>query len=500
MRSTFYHSLRRNQQMLSQSLSLEKNDDIVSRSFTALGQSCALYYVEGMASGERMDESVLRPLLRAQGELSGRAALEAVTLRLIEAPEVKCEKQPYAAVQELMRGQVLLLMDSVDEAVLVDLRGYVRRAVSIPQTENVVIGPHEAFTEPLRDNLTMLHRMLPSPLLICKLGQVGTRIPTQTAVCWLDGICPQETLDEIERRLSGAALDHVLTVGELSQLIEDDPFAPLPQVVSTERPDRAVSFLLEGQAVLLIDGSPRCLAMPVSLWHLFHAPDDTYMRWMYGAFMRVVRAVGAALALLLPAVFVSLVIFHPLALPMSLLTNIIQSRSIVSISLFGEAVLMLTVFDLINEAGTRIPGLMGSSFGLVSALILGTAAVDAGLVSPLLIIVVALSGLGSYALPNYSLSFAFRMGQMALLIAGGLMGLPGVCLLLLLMVLRVAGMESLGRPFLAPVSPRRTRNPDLIFRAPLFRQRLRSYLAAPENLLRAHGRMRRFDEGRRRQP
>ena len=182
---------------------------------------------------------------------------------------------------------------------------------------------------------------------------------------------------------------------------------------------------------------------------------------------------------------------------MSLLTNIIQSRSIVSISLFGEAVLMLTVFDLINEAGTRIPGLMGSSFGLVSALILGTAAVDAGLVSPLLIIVVALSGLGSYALPNYSLSFAFRMGQMALLIAGGLMGLPGVCLLLLLMVMRVAGMESLGRPYLAPASPDRLHNPDLIVRGPVFRQRLRSYVAKPDNLLRAHGRMRRFrDKGR----
>ena len=357
--------------MLAESLNLDQNDDIVTRSFTALGRSCALYFVEGMASGQRMSDSVLRPLLRAQEELSGRQALEAVTRRLIEAPEVKTEKQPYAAVQQLMRGQTLVLIDTVDEAVLVDLRGYIRRPVSIPQTENVVIGPHEAFTEPLRDNLTLLHRMLPTPRLICKLGQVGTRISTQTAVCYLEGICSQETVDEIQRRLEASAIDHVLTVGELSQLIEDDPFAPLPQVVSTERPDRAVSFLLEGQAVILIDGSPRCLAMPVSFWHLFHAPDDSYMRWMYGTFMRVVRAVGAVLALLLPAVFVSMVIFHPLALPMSLLTNIIQSRSIVSISLFGEAVLMLTVFDLINEAGTRIPGLMGSSFGLVSALILG---------------------------------------------------------------------------------------------------------------------------------
>lgn len=492
MQPTFSRSLKRNLELIETQLNLDKNDDIVTREFTALGRDCALFYVEGMSSGEQMADFILRPLLRAPMEASGRQALELVTRRLLEASEVKTEKEPHAALQELMRGQCLLLVDTVDESVLIDMRSYVRRAVSTPQTESVVIGPHEAFTEPLRDNLTLLHKMLPTPQLICEVREVGTQISTQVAVCYLDGICPQETLAELERRLDGAALDYVLTSGVLAQLIEDDPFAPLPQVVSSERPDRAVSFLLEGQAVLLVDGSPRCLAMPMGMWHLFHAPDDTYMRWQYGTFMRLIRAVGAAVALLLPALFVSMVIFHPISLPMSLLTNIIQSRSIVSISLFGEAMLMLAVFNLINEAGTRIPGLMGSSFGLVSALILGTAAVDAGLVSPLLIIVVALSGLGGYALPNYSLSFAFRMGQMLLLIAGGLMGLPGVCLTLLLLVARIAGMESLGRPYLAPRSPARPRNPDLLIRAPLFRQRLRAYLANPDASPRAQGRMRRL--------
>ena len=248
--------------------------------------------------------------------------------------------------------------------------------------------------------------------------------------------------------------------------------------------------------MVLIDGSPRCLCMPVTLWHLFHAPDDTYMRWQYGSFMRFIRFFGASVALLLPALFVSIVIFHPISLPMSLLTNIIQSRSVVSISLLSEALLMLTVFDLINEAGTRIPGLLGSSFGLVSTLILGTAAVDAGLVSPLLLIVVALSGLGSYALPDYSLSFAFRMGQMALLIAGGLLGVPGICLLSVFLLLRVAGMKSLGRPYLAPRSPLRMHNPDLLLRAPVFRQRLRTWFSRPGQRLRARGPMRRFERRR----
>ncbi|MEF9878196.1 MAG: spore germination protein, partial [Clostridia bacterium] len=219
-----------------------------------------------------------------------------------------------------------------------------------------------------------------------------------------------------------------------------------------------------------------------------------------GSYMRLIRFIGAVISLLLPALFVSIVIYHPIALPMTLLTSILQSRTVVPISLLGESVLLLTFFSLINEAGTRVPGLMGSSLGLVSTLILGTAAVDAALVSPLLIIVVALSGLGGYALPDYSLSFAFRIAQMLLLLIGGMMGLVGVCMALVLLVCCVAGMESLGMPYLAPSSPKRTHNPDLILRAPVFRQRLRAYLANPAHMDRAHGRMRRFDEEKEKTP
>ena len=500
MQTVFFRSLKRNQALLEETLNLTTNDDIVIRHFTALGQSCALYYVEGMSSGEQISDFILRPLLRCPDSLSGQAALSAARDRLIEVSELKQEKELLSAVTQLMRGQCLLLMDTVDVSLLLDVRSYVRRSVSTPQTETVVIGPHESFTEALRDNLTLLHRLLPTPQLICRTLSVGTQVSSQLAVCSLKDVCPEETVQELLRRIGGCAVDDVLTLSMLSQLIEDDPWAPLPQAILTERPDRVVSFLLEGQAVVLLDGSPFGLCLPMSLWHLFHAPDDTYMRWQYGAFMRLIRAVGVALALLLPGVFLSMVLFHPIALPMSLLTNIIQSRSVVSISLFAEALLMIVVFDLINEASARIPGLMGSSFGLVSALILGTAAVDAGLVSPLLLIVVALSGLGSYALPSYPLSFAVRIGQLLLTIAGGLLGLPGICLGLVALVTRLAGMHSLGRPYLAPGSPARPHNPDLLFRAPLFRQRLRTWLANPYRMLRSHGPMRRFSQEGRRKP
>lgn len=486
----FDHELSKNQSFLQKTLHLDTNSDMIHRSFTAMGLCAMLYFVDGFASSAWVADYILRPLMRCPNRERGNKALSLAMQSLITCPDTKVEKDAEKAIDAVMHGMCMVLLDTVDSAILIDARFYVKRSVSTPQTETVVIGPHEAFTEPLRDNLTLLHRLLPTQELICQMMDVGTDVKMKLSLCYLHGVCPEETVAELARRIQESRIDDALNIGMLAQLLEDDPLAPLPQVVSTERPDRAVSFLLEGQAVILLDGSPRCLCMPMSLWHLFHAPDDSYMRWQYGAFMRLIRMAGAVVSLLLPALFVSIVAFHPIALPMSLLTNIIQSRSVISISLFTEAMLMLTVFDLINEAGTRIPGLLGSSFGLVSALILGTAAVDAGMVSPLLLIVVALSGLGSYALPDYSLSFAFRIGQMALLIAGGLLGLPGICLMLLFFLLRVSGMQSLGRPYLAPSAPKRAHNPDLLFRAPIYRQRLRTWMGNPSRMDRTHGRMR----------
>ena len=493
MQTIFSRNLEKNLKTLQERLHLDVNDDVVLRRFDALGQDCALLYVEGLSDGEQMAQHILRPMMNSPLALAGRSAAEQVMQSVLTVPEVESGTEVSPALDDLLRGLCLVLMDTCDQALRIDLRAYARRPVSNPRNETVVVGPHDAFNETLRDNLTLLHRRLPSPNFVCQLRKVGTETPGQAALCYLDGVCPRETVEELQRRLDGVELDYVLTSGTLEQLIEDDPYAPLPQVVGTERPDRAVSFLMEGQAVLLLDGSPRALALPVSLWHLFHAPDDSYMRWQYGTFMRLLRLLGALVTLLLPAVFVSLVVYHPITIPMTLLTSIMQSRTNVPINLFEETLLMVAVFALINESAIRIPGMMGSSLGLVSTLILGTAAVDAGLVSPLLIIVVALSGLGSYAMPNYPLSFAFRMGQVVLLLAAGITGISGLCYAVVMLLCWVAAMESLGQPFLAPGSPRRTHNPDLLLRAPTFRQRLRTYLSNPEEMKRAYGRMRRFD-------
>jgi len=497
MPAVFSRDLEKNIAMMEKRLHTDINNDVVLRRFEAVGLRCALYYVEGMSSGENMGRHILWPMKMSRIVLNGKNAAEELAQKVLTAPEVKTESNPDKAVKELLFGQTMILLEGCTEAVMVDLRSYSRRSVSTPQTETVVIGPHDAFNETLRDNLTLLHRRMVTPDFVTTIVNVGDTAATQLALCYVDGICPRETVAEIKRRLNAINIDQVLTAGILEQLLEDDPYAPLPQMAATERPDRIVSFLMDGQAVLLLDGSPRALALPVGIWHLYHSPDDSYMRWQYGTVTRWLRLAGAFVALYLPAVFVSLVVYHPMTIPMTLLTSIVQSRTTIPLSILGEAVLMLLIFGLINESAQRTPSLMGSSLGLVRTLLLGSAAVEAGLVSPLLIIVVALTGLGSYALPDYSLSFAFRIGQMLLLVAAGLMGWSGLCWMSLLLLCWVASMTSLGYPYLAPTSPRRTHNPDIVSRKPVFRQRLRTYVSNPARMRRSRGKMRWTKKGAR---
>lgn len=258
--------------------------------------------------------------------------------------------------------------------------------------------------------------------------------------------------------------------------MEDAPFSLLPQCLLTERPDRAVSMLLEGQIVLLLDGSPQALVLPISMMHLLHTPDDTSSRWLYGTFMRLIRLLGLFCALLLPALFVAFVTFHPQALPAALLTSILESQAEVPLSVPLEMLLMLVMFNLVGEASTRVSSLTGSTLGTVSGLILGQAAVEAKLVHPLLIIVVAVASLGSYAVPDYSLGLAVRIGQLLFLGVGSIFGVYGIVLFMTALCVYLCSLESLGAPFAAPIAPPRRHNPDLLTRWPIWYQKSQTWL------------------------
>jgi len=374
-----------------------------------------------------------------------------------------------------------------------DVRMFVRRGISPPLTESVVLGPHQGFNESIRDCITLLRRILPTPELIGEMRTVGDVFPTSLCVLYLDKAVDRDSLSRLKARLDGVRTDHVLSIGALQQLLEDRPFALLPQFVLTERPDRVASMLLEGQIALVLDGSPQVMVLPAGILHLLHTPDDTSARWQYGSFMRLLRLSGLLAALLLPGLFAAFVTFHPEALPVTLLTAVLESQAAVPFSIPAETLLMLVMFNLIGEASTRVPSVVGSTLGTVSGLILGQAAVEAKLVHPLLLIVVAVSSLGSYAAPDYSLGLAVRIGQLLMLAAGCIFGVYGVVLFAAAGTVRLCALTSLGSPFAAPAAPLRPRNPDMLLRWPIWRQRFRTWLGSADNQVRTRGAMRRWD-------
>ena len=488
--------IRQSIPLLREAAHSEKSEDVVLREFTALGHPAALLYVDGLTDSGQVQRFLMEPLLRAAACPADTPLDTYLMNSVLPLASVSPAFQASAVLGRVFSGDAAIIVDTMPGALIADMKGFVKRGIAEPINESVVAGPHEGFTESLRDNTVLIRRMMRTPALICEAMTVGNKVPARVCLMFLDGIARQENVEEVRRRLEGCNIDYVSSIGMLEQLIEDDPFALLPQTACTERPDRAVSFLSEGQIVLLMENAPAALALPVSFLHLFHAPDDTAMRWQYGTFLRLLRLSGMIISLLLPALFIALTVFHPEGLSLSLMTSVVESQAKVPLSLFPSMLIMLLIFSLINEAGTRVPGALGASLSIVGGLILGQAVVEAELFSPLILIVVALSGLGSYAAPTFPLTLALRIGQLILLLAAGTGGYPAMALALFCLLLRAFGVTSLKAPYFSPIAPKRPANPDRTLRLPIWRQRLRGAIANPFHIERVQGMMRAWDDPR----
>lgn len=495
MSTPIVSALRQNRCAMDAALYRAINPDMHVRHFCVYGTEASLYFADGLCSVDFLQHYVLTPLT-ALRDAAPDAPLDRALKNAVYNADVREACSVEEAASQVLTGRAVVFAEGMEVALGFDVRMFVRRGISPPLTEQVVLGPHEGFNESLRDCITLLRRILPTPELIGEMRTVGQRYPLGLCILYLHGVADDSSLQRIRRRLDGIGADHVLSIGALQQLLEDRPYALLPQCILTERPDRAASMLLEGQIVLLLDGSSQALVLPASIWHLLHTPDDTSARFQYGSFMRLIRLAGMLCALLLPGLFVAFVSFHPEALPVALLTSILESQASVPFSIPVETFVMLIMFNLIGEAATRVPAAVGSTLGTVSGLVLGQAAVEAHLVHPLLLIVVAAASLGSYAAPDYSLGIAVRIGQLLMVLAGSILGVYGMVLLSAAGMVRLCGLTSLGSPFAAPYAPGRRHNPDGIVRAPLWRQRLRTWLSGPGAQSKADGAMRRWDRRR----
>ena len=485
-------AIDRSRRQMDVALHRDVNPDMHVRHFCVFGREASLYFAEGLCSMDFLQHYVLTPLI-CMRDIPAPDDMAAMLQNAVCNADVQPAVTIEEAVVQTLTGRAVVFVEGMEGALGFDARMFVRRGISPPLTEQVVLGPHEGFNESLRDCITLIRRILPTPDLIGEMRVIGDRYPTGLCVMYLHGVADEASLARVKARLDGIHADHVLSIGALQQLMEDRPYALVPQCILTERPDRAASMLLEGQIVLLLDGSSQALVLPASIWHLLHTPDDTSARFQYGTFMRLIRLLGLLCSLLLPGLFVAFVTFHPEALPLTLLTSILESQASVPFSIHVETLAMLVMFNLIGEAATRVPAIVGGTLGTVSGLILGQAAVEANLVHPLLLIVVAVASLGSYAVPDYSLGIALRIGQLLMVLAGSIFGVYGILLFLAMGTVRLCGLTSLGSPFAAPLAPKRAHNPDGIIRGPLWKQRWRTWLSSPDSRTRSNGAMRKWD-------
>ncbi len=472
IRSDISRSLDDNMETVRTIMNIPPNKDVILREMNTCGFRACLVYLEGMAARAVVDQFIIQPCQAAESNENVRPDKRADYLirNVIAIDDSKTLTGFQELTQQVLMGKSVMMIDGCPEAVTMETRGYEKRSVDKTSNESVVYGPKEGFVESLRTNITLIRRIVQSENLVSDIFTVGMQTPTLVSVLYLKGAVKEAALEKVRNRIRSLNIPQCPGTGYLQQLIEDHPNSLLPQMLETERPDRAASCLSDGQVVVVVDGSPYVLAAPVSFWHLIHASDDSFMRWQYGTFVRLVRMLGIVLSLLVPGVYTALTLFHQHMIPMELLTSIIETRAKVPFPVVVEVLIMETAFFLLNEASTRVPSLIGPSVGLVGALILGQAAVAANIISPILIIVIALTGLGNYAVPNYGVGLGIQIARIALIAAGALMGFYGIILLMGMIFTYLCSMTSFGEPYMAPVAPYRRHNGDIVMRSPLFKQ------------------------------
>lgn len=472
-------SLQENRLMLERLYNVPANKDLVTREITipaAPPVAATLFFIDGLIDKDIINLSVLQPLMllgNPHRQLYNGPLTPQLITKYLPSNQVKTATTFGDVLDSLNLGDTALFLDGVAEAVLVETKGQEHRSIDRPQMEQSVRGSQSAFTETLRVNTGLVRAILRTCDLTTEISNIGGRSNTLCAVMYLHSLVNPRLVREIKRRLDGIKVDHLSSAGALQSQLIDHPMLPFPQVLSTERPDRVAAALLEGRLAVFLDGSPFAIIAPISMFTLFHTGEDFSFSWVAASFLRLLRFIGTFLTLTLPAIYIAISYFHQEAIPTDMILPIAAARERVPFPSILEILMMEFAFELLREAGTRIPSLLGPSIGIVGGIILGQAAVSAGIVSPITVVIVAVTGLASFAIPDYSYSYAIRICRFVFEILAFVLGLVGVACGLLGLTALLCTVKSLGVPYLSPVAPKTKAGYDIILRGPFHAQELR---------------------------
>ncbi len=410
-------------------------------------------YLDGMVNTKLVNDDILKPLTqeRILGEANGfDHLLEQIQHGTVYHASRKIQTRLDEVLKDIITGFVALIFDREKIAVTFDTRGYEKRAITEPTNENAVKGSKDSFIEVLRVNTSIIRRKIQTPYLRIKESIVGRQSKTQVAVVYIENLTNENLVREIFERINSIQTDSILSSGFIEEYITDKRRSPFPQILYTERADKFCSYILEGRVGLLIDGMPIAYVMPAPITLFFQAPEDYAYHFIISSFIRLLRYIACFITLFLPAFYVSITTFHQEMIPTVLAVSIIRSKMEVPFHTVASIIGMLTAFEMLLEAGIRLPKAIGQAVSIIGALVVGQAAVQAKLISPVAVIVVAVTGIAGFTIPNQDLNNGFRIFRMIFVIAASIAGLYGLSLASIMLVYHLSTIETFGVPYLSP--------------------------------------------------
>ncbi|MCP3026583.1 spore germination protein [Halobacillus sp. A5] len=468
---------------------LGDSSDLVIRYFelgTESPAAAAVVYISGLVDDKKANKFIEESLKvedpLKEAAYSQKDMFDIVRDRALSINNIVMVSDWNKLLLTILNGETVILLDGYNEAITANTKGGQTREITEPSTQLVIRGPKVAFTESIGTNVALIRRYIKSPNLRVETQQVGSITKTDTALVYIKGTVNEKVLREVKKRLNKIEVEDIIESGNIEEYIQDNAFTPFPTIYNSERPDAVVGNLLEGRIAVIVDGTPFVLVVPALFIQFFQSPSDYYQNYLIGSFLRMLRIISYIISILTPSLYIALTTFHPQMIPTSLLISLAAQHEGVPFPVIVEVLIMEFTFEIIREAGLRMPRAVGQAVSIVGALVLGQAAVQAGIVSPTTIIVVAFTGIASFATPSYNIAVAPRLLRFLMMILAGGFGLYGVFVALFILIAHLTSLRSFGIPYLSPFAPFIPADfKDTIIRRPLWSLDSRPRLVSQQN-------------------
>jgi len=434
------------------------NPDLIFKTYEIQGEKVAVFYLSNLINSDKFETSILNPLLSSEKPWTNKSLLNEIPIG---------ENSTASTLEEInnqiILGEVFIYIEQESEIIAYSLINKEKRSLEKAETESLVLGPKIAFTESIITNINIVRWRIRSPKLVIEEYKVGKTVPRDVRVVYMKSIANQEDINTVKQRIKDLDVDEIEDSIVLKQYIEDDQFNLFPQFEITELPDKFSYGITKGKIGVLVENSPSGIIAPANAFSFLESTEDLYMRWQAGAFLRILRFIAMFFSIIITPIYVAIISFQYDIIPTKLLVTVGQSRAVVPFSPILEALLLEFLIELLREAGARLPTKVGQTMGIVGGIVIGQAAVAAGITSNILLIVVSMSALASFTTPSYLLGTTIRIIRMPLIILSGIFGLLGLIWALSFLIIHMLRLTSLGRPFLTPLYPLRLQDFNKVF-------------------------------------